>query len=205
MTVLDINTWKRKQHFEHFKSLKDPYFGVIIPFNVSKAYNDSKINDTPFFARYLHDCMLAINQIDAFKLRIEEENVVQYNKIHASATIMRENKTFGFSFIDYNEDFKIFLDNFNKEKQRIKNSQDLFPPKNGTDCIHCSAMPWLNFSGHKEPVSGNMESIPKLAFSKAETKNNKLMMNVAISVNHALVDGYDIGLFSEKFQYNLNK
>jgi len=29
-------------------------------------------------------------------------------------------------------------------------------------------------------------------------------MNVSISVNHALVDGYDVGLFSEKFQGFLN-
>ena len=29
-------------------------------------------------------------------------------------------------------------------------------------------------------------------------------MNVGISVSHALVDGYHVGLFVEKFQENLN-
>jgi len=118
---------------------------------------------------------------------------------------MRNDKTFGFSFIDYHEDFNIFISNLETEKQRIKSSSELYPPKNGLDCIHCSAMPWVNFSGHKEPVSGHLESVPKLAFGKASRMNDKLVMNVAITVNHALVDGYHVGLFSEKFQEYLNQ
>jgi chloramphenicol O-acetyltransferase type A len=54
-------------------------------------------------------------------------------------------------------------------------------------------------------VSGLLDSVPKLAFGKTEKLNNSLMMNVSIHVNHALVDGYDIGKFVEKFQYYLNK
>ena len=65
-------------------------------------------------------------------------------------------------------------------------------------------MPWVNFSGHKEPVSGQKESVPKLAYGKVEEHNGKLMMNVAISANHALIDGYHVGLFTEAFQNNLN-
>ena len=93
----------------------------------------------------------------------------------------------------------------NEQKQRIQTTGELYPPKNGLDCIHCSALPWVNFTGHKEPVSGNKESVPKLAFGKAVKVNDSLQINVAISANHALVDGYHIGLFSELFQKQLNK
>jgi chloramphenicol O-acetyltransferase type A len=204
MKVLDINTWNRKQHYEHFKGLTDPYFAVTIPFNVTKAYQLSKDNNLSFFAKYLHDCMKAINKTKALKLRILEDNLVEFEVIHASATIMRDDHTFGFSFIDFNSDLNIFIKNIESEKKRINSSNDLFPPKNGLDCIHCSAMPWLNFSGHKEPISTAFDSVPKIAFSKANKVNNDFLMNVSISVNHALVDGYDVGLFSEKFQEFLN-
>ncbi|SFZ91497.1 chloramphenicol O-acetyltransferase type A [Flaviramulus basaltis] len=205
MRILDINTWKRKQHYEHFSTLVDPYFAVTIPFNVTKAYNFSKENNISFFAKYLHDSMRVINSIENLKYRIEDNNVVEYEVIHASSTIMRKNNTFGFSFIDYNEDLNVFIKNIESEKTRIINSSDLYPPKNGLDCIHCSAMPWLNFSGHKEPVSGKLDSVPKLAFSKASKIGNELIMNVSINVNHALVDGYHLGLFSDKFQQYLNQ
>ncbi|TGV01125.1 CatA-like O-acetyltransferase [Flavivirga rizhaonensis] len=205
MKIIDINTWNRKQHYEHFSGLKDPYFAVIIPFNVTKAYRFSKGNNKSFFAKYLHDCMKAINVVDNFRYRIEDENVVDYNVIHASTTIMRSNKTFGFSFVEYNDDLNIFAKNIAKEKERIENSTALYPPQNGLNCIHCSAMPWLHFSGHKEPVSGVLDSVPKIAFSKVTQINDELIMNVSVNVNHALVDGYHVGLFSEKFQEYLNE
>ncbi|MEH6537425.1 MAG: CatA-like O-acetyltransferase [Psychroserpens sp.] len=206
MEVINTNTWKRKQHYDHFRTLKDPFFAVTIPFDVTKAYQFAKSNQVSFFGKYLHDCMKAINAIDELKIRIVENEVIRYDIIHASATLMRSDKTFGFSYIEFNEDLKQFLANIDAEKSRIETTGALFPLRNDLECIHCSAMPWLDFSGHKEPVSGNLESVPKLAFSKMVQKEDKrIIMNVAINVNHALVDGYHIGLFSEKFQHYLNK
>ncbi|QXP58532.1 CatA-like O-acetyltransferase [Olleya sp. HaHaR_3_96] len=205
MKTIDINTWDRKELFQHFLKLKDPYFGVTIPFNVENTYQYAKDNNVSFFGVYLHDCMKAINAIDNLKYRIADNTVQIYDTIHASATIMRTNKTFGFSFIDYDKDLNVFLSNLSAEKRRIERTSNLFPPVNGLNCIHCSALPWLNFSGHKEPVSGVLDSVPKLSFGKTVKEGNKLMMNVAINVNHALVDGYHVGLFSEIFQKNLNK
>ncbi|GGZ70567.1 CatA-like O-acetyltransferase [Algibacter mikhailovii] len=205
MKFIDKNTWKRKQLFDHFSRLSDPYFGLTIPFDVTKAYQFTKENNISFFGKYLHDCMKAINDIENFRYRIEQERVVLYDTIHASATMMRTDHTFGFSFIDYDEDLNVFLENIREEKARVMATSDLYPPINGQDCIHCSAIPWVNFSGHKEPVSGELESVPRLAFAKTMKTNDKLIMNVAISVNHALVDGYHVGLFSEKFQMYLNQ
>ena len=66
-------------------------------------------------------------------------------------------------------------------------------------------MPWVNFSGHNGAVSGLQDPIPKVAFSKASYINNELIMNVSININHALADGYHIGLFCKKFQKYLNQ
>ena len=205
MKVLDINTWNRKQHYNHFIGLADPYFAVTIPFNVTKAYQFSKDKNISFFARYLHDCMRAINQIKSFKYRIQNDEVVEFDIIHASPTLLRDDNTFGFSFVNFHEDLNMFIKNMDSEKYRIQNSTELYPPNNGLDCVHCSALPWLNFTGHKEPVSNALDSVPKIAFSKATKIDDDLFMNVAISVNHALVDGYDVGLFSQKFQDFLNE
>jgi len=201
---IDINTWNRKQHFEHFIKLNDPYFAVTIPFEVTKAYQFSKNENISFFGVYLHDCIKAINSVENFRYRIVDSKVVDYQVIHASATIMRKNKTFGFSFIDFNENLEVFLKNLKEEKDRIENSNNLFPPKNGLDCIHCSAMPWMHFTGHKEPISGECESVPKLAFSKVIEEKEKMIMNVSINANHALLDGYHLSLFERSFQNNLN-
>jgi len=202
---VNIDTWNRKELYNHFKDFADPYFAVIIPFDVTNAYKNAKTIKYSFFSRYLHDCMKALNDISNLKYRIQDDSVIDYNTIHASATLMRQDKTFGFSFIKYDESLAIFLKHIEEEQTRIENSKNLYPDEEyRLDCIHCSAMPWVNFTGHKEPVSGTKDSIPKLAFGKTERVNGKLMMNVSIHVNHALVDGYHIGLFAEKYQKYLN-
>ena len=201
MRELDIETWNRKEHFHFFNQFDDPYFAVTVEFDVTKTYKYSKKNNISFFALYLHACMKAINSVENLKYRIQNGKVIIHDVIHASPTILRDDHTFGFSFIHFDEDFKIFNKNLEAEKNRILNSTEMFPKQSTDDCIYCSAMPWFNFSGHKEPLFGvKKESVPKLAFGKYVKKEDKLMMPVAIAVNHALVDGYHVGLFVKKFQ-----
>lgn len=205
MEYLDIETWNRKQHFEHFKQLLDPYFAVTVEVDVTKVYQTAKEKIIPFFVLYLHACMRAINSIENFKYRITEEGRIKiYESIHASATIMRPDNTFGFSFIHYSEDIDVFHENFKQEKERVLNSIDLFPPINSDDCVYCSALPWVNFTGHKEPKNSESDSITRLAFGKFIKNEGRLLMPVSITVNHALIDGYHIGLFLENYQKALD-
>jgi len=203
--VLDIDSWNRKAIYKHFMQLKDPFFGVVVDVDVTEAFKYAKENKKSFFAVYLHACLKAINDTQNFRLRLEDDKVFDYGVIHASATIAREDNTYGFSFIKFDKDLKQFENNYQKEKERILNTTDLYPPFNSKDCIHCSALPWFKFSGHKEPVSGLEESIPKLGFGMYFEENAKKMMSISINVHHALVDGYHVGLFLNRFQNYLNK
>lgn len=205
MNYLDIENWNRKQHFEHFSKLLDPYFAVVVDVDVTHAFQYAKEKNVSFFALYLHACIKAINSVENLRYRIQDDKVVIHDVIHASATIPREDSTFGFSFVHFSEDFNVFNENLEKEKERIMKSTDLFPPVNSEDCIYCSALPWYNFTSHKEPISGFKESVPKLAFGKFVKKEGRLMMPVSIAVNHALVDGYHVGQFFESYQKELDK
>ena len=204
MKFLDIDSWNRKEHFEFFNTFLDPYFSVTSKFDVTEAKVFSTKNNLPFFVVYLHACMKAINSVENFKYRILDDKVVVYDIIHASPTIIRPDNTFGFSFINFSDDIFEFSNNFTLEKERILKGNSLFPPANTIDCIYCSAMPWTNFLGHKEPIRGVKESVPKLAFGQVIETNGILEMTLAISVNHALMDGYHVGIFNDKFQEFLN-
>jgi chloramphenicol O-acetyltransferase type A len=205
MRILDIENWNRKEHFHFFSQFDDPYFAVTVDFDVTNTFNYAKKEQLSFFSLYLHACMKAINSVENFKYRIHDDKVIVHDIIHASATILREDNTFGCSFIHYDEDFNKFNKNFELEKRRILTTTNLFPEQDTDDCIYCSAMNWFNFSGHKEPLFGvKKESVPKLTFGKYVEKDAKLMMPVAIAVNHALVDGYHVGLFVEAYQKALD-
>ena len=203
---LDIESWNRKELYHHFRTFADPTFAVVVDVDVTIAYNLAKKRGVSFFAKYLHACMKAINTVENFKYRIEGDKIAIYNVINASATIARADTTYGFSFINFSEDFTVFNENFRKEKERIQNSTNLFPQIDSLGCIHCSALPWISFTSHKEPNFGNKDhSIPQLAFGGLKEENNKFLMPVSVNVNHALVDGYHVGQFFKKFQLELDK
>jgi chloramphenicol O-acetyltransferase type A len=201
-TYIDINTWNRKEIFNHFISFEEPFHSVVVDIDCTYLLNLCKREKTSFFANYLHRSLIAVNQTKAFKYRIDEEKkVFEYDCIDASATISRPDKTFGFSHIQFNENYGQFKENLDKETERICSSRILFPPQSEDNVIHYSSLPWIKFTSlsHARKYSKN-DSVPKMTFGKMHTHLDKMLLPLSIHVNHALVDGYDVAMYIQKFQ-----
>lgn len=202
---IDIEKWNRKQHFEHFRKFEDPYLGLIADVDVTHAFKYSKKTGESFFILYFFACMQAVNSIENLKYRIEAGKVVIYDVIDAGPTIARSDNTFGFSHVNFSEDYKEFKNNFLKEKNRIENSVELYSLVKTDAIVYCSALPWVNFSGHKDPKLNKEESVPKIGFGKFKEKEGRLQMPVSIKAHHSLVDGFHLGQFFKNYQSELNK
>ena len=205
-TIIDLKTWNRNAHFEFFSKFDEPFFGITTPIDCTIAYQKAKAIQVPFFVYYLHKTLVAINRIENFRLRIEDENVVLYDEIDASATIMREDKTFGFSFMKYHEDIHEFNKIAQLEIQRIQNTSGILTREYPENIIHFSAVPWINFTGltHSRKYSIS-DSCPKISFGKLMDEDGKKTMALSVTAHHGLLDGYHIGLFIETLQQELNK
>lgn len=84
--------------------------------------------EVSFFLYSVHFLLKCINATTAFKLRIENGEVVEYDKINISPTIGREDGTLGFGFFEYDTDLSLFIENAEKEIHRVKTVPDfLFP------------------------------------------------------------------------------
>ena len=145
-TEIDINSWNRKEHFEFFSAFDEPFFFFFTPIDCTIAMKRAKEIEIPFFVYYLHKTLEAINKVENFRLRIENKKVYLYNEIDASATIMREDKTFGFSFMKFHEDINEFNKMAQKEIERIQSTTGIFTREYPENIIHFSAVPWINFT-----------------------------------------------------------
>ena len=206
MKTIDLSTWKRKQHFEFFNQFEEPFFGITMSIDVTIAMQKAKQQGVSFFQYYLHKCVLATNQIENFRYRITSDNeVILHDRIGASATIMKPNETFAFSYIPYAEDFDTFAQIVQKEIDRIQQSDALFPVENPDNVIYYSAIPWLSFSAITHARMFKIkDSVPKISFGKVITENEKKTMSVAVYVHHGLADGLHISRFTTLFQDLLN-
>lgn len=207
-TLLNLENWNRATHFQFFKQMEEPFFGVTIEIDCTKAYQTAKARNTSFFIYYLHQTLVAVNAIENFRYRISGDAVFVYDSIDGSATISRKDGTFGFSLIKYHSDFNVFEQIAQTEIERIQNTTGLFTRTfDETNLIHFSAIPWLNFTSLSHARSYTFpDSCPKISFGKMTlSENGKRTMPMSIHVHHGLMDGLHVGQFADYFQDLMNK
>jgi chloramphenicol O-acetyltransferase type A len=188
--------------------MEEPFFGITTTIDCTKGYETAKQLGTSFFVYYLHKTIVAVNTIEAFRYRIIDNEIYIYNTIDVSATIMREDKTFGFSLIKYSADFDVFAKNTFEEIERIKTTPGLFTREFQSDnLIHFSAVPWVNFTSLSHARSFTFpDSCPKISFGKMMISNDgKRTMSMSVHAHHGLMDGYHVGQFVDCFQELMNK
>lgn len=200
-TIIDPADWHRRQAYQFFSAFEEPYFGVVAEVDVTDAYHHAQKNGISFFLTYLHCSIRAVNALQPFRLRIEQQEVRDYHTIHASATISRENGSYGFSFIPYNASMEGFFANAEREIERVRQTEDLFPLVNGLDAVHYSSLPWIRFTSISHARSFRSgDSVPKISFGKVEEHRGKRVMPCSVHVHHGLVDGRDVGQYFELFE-----
>lgn len=203
---LNIETWNRKEHFLFFKQMEEPFFGITTTIDCTKAYQKASELGISFFSYYLHKTLVAVNAIEPFRYRIIEDEVYIFDQIDASATILRENKTFGFSLIEFHEDVLEFAEITKTEIERIQTTTGLFTREYPENLIHFSALPWVNFTSFSHARSFTWpDSCPKISFGKMMDENGKKTMSMSIHVHHGLMDGYHVGEFVNFFQTLMNE
>jgi chloramphenicol O-acetyltransferase type A len=203
---LDIHTWARKEHFHFFRQFDEPFFGITAEIDCTIAYKACKSKDCSFFIYYLYKSLLAANYIEAFRYRIIDGEVWVYDQVNASPTINRPDGTFGFAYMNFEQDFHIFQVNARIEMERIRHCKGLEPAIAGENVIHYSTLPWINFTSVSHARSfAFKDSIPKITFGKIKDIDGRKLMPVSIHVHHALMDGWDVGRFLEHFQVKMDQ
>jgi chloramphenicol O-acetyltransferase type A len=198
---IDIRRWSRKEIFRFFKDYEEPYYGITMDLDCTGAYQFAREKGISFFLYYLYLTLKAVNQTEAFKYRIEGEELYLYDVINGSATIDRDDGTFGFSHIHYFEDLDLFLEKATEEVIEVRTSNQLIRSDIGENVIHFSALPWIRFSHVSHPRRySRRDSIPKITIGKYYKKGERRMIPVSVHVNHAVADGLHLGEFFETLQ-----
>lgn len=199
---LNLSTWPRKEHFGFFSKFEEPFFGLVANIDCTKGYASAKVNNISFFIYYLHKVMAAVNSVEEFRYRISGSDVFMYDRVDASATLTREDNTFGFSLMEFNPDIEVFSANAKAEIGRVRNTPGLFTREFDNDnIIHFSAIPWVDFTSLSHARSFTFpDSCPKISVGKMTEKNGVKTMPVSVHVHHGLTDGYHVGLFFDALQ-----
>lgn len=149
---------------------------------------------------------MAVNTIEPFKYRINDEEVTVWKVVNASPTLNRPDGTFGFAYISYLEEEESFYKAAQTKIGWVQNSAGLVPAVSGENIIHYSSIPWLAFTSRSHARAFSFkDSIPKISFGKITNEDRRRKMPLSIHVHHALMDGFHVGQFVDLFQEEMNK
>ncbi len=205
--LIAIDDWYRQDAYHFFLPYEEPFFNITANIEITYRYQWCQQNNSSFFINLLYDMLVAVNKIEEFRLRIVDDEVRLYDKIHTGSTVLMPNKTFNFCYFDFHPDRSIFIA---EGQQRLKDLKDQKPVNAKDDfynTIHSSVVPWIQFTSvkHARKNTSGVNGIPKITFGKYYNDGAKKMMPISVEVHHSLMDGYHVGLFLEELEKQMGQ
>ena len=205
--LIDLRTWKRRDHYLWFRKYERPFFSVTVQIDVTAAWKRSRRGGAPsFFLTSLFLMLRAANEVEAFRLRLRPRGVWRHDRVAVGPTILRNDDTFGFVRLEAADTLTEFASRAQPAIAHAAAQIGLRSSKtNRDDIVFHSVLPWLRFTSFTNALPGGGDSIPRVVFGRCERDGTRITMPVAVEVHHALVDGLDIARFLEQFAAHLDR
>jgi chloramphenicol O-acetyltransferase type A len=202
---LDIASWDRRTAYEFFLEFADPYVNVAANIDVTELHRFCKANDLAFSLAGLFYSLQTANEIREFRLRLSDQGVIEFDRIHATQTILNEDATFSFCYFELCDDVTDFDRKGRAAVEKYKAMKTFDVESDRIDLVYYSVIPWVSFTSFKHATRGDRRmSIPRMVFGRMFDENGRKKMPFSVEVHHALMDGIHIGRYFELFQTKLN-
>ncbi|WP_158542764.1 CatA-like O-acetyltransferase [Lujinxingia litoralis] len=206
MERIDLNTWKRRPHYEFFLGFEKPFFDVAARIDVSPLVELTRRSELRLFPTLLHTVCLAANDTDALRLRLIPEGVARVSRIAPSFTVMSDQGTFNYATAPLLDDLHQFNRTLQTHADRTRNLPELFlSDDDRLELIYVTSMPWLDFQSISHPFPGDrLDSAPRIAWGKVvPTPAGGFEATLQLTSHHALADGRDAAEFFEHLNRRL--
>lgn len=202
-TYLDTARWPRRDAFEFFRGFDKPYFNVCVRLDAAALKAAVRASGAGSFMLAYHYIALRLaNEQEPLRYRIEAGRVRVHERVHAAITVLRDDDSFGFAYLPYQRDWRGFVAHALPVLAAARTRQARFEPRpEHTDVIHCTTLAKVPFTSFSHARNwGREDSVPKLAFGRADRDGARLWLPFSVEVHHALMDGLHVGRYVEAME-----
>lgn len=193
---LDMENYKRKNHFEYFNSLAYPYVGMTVNVDITVLLEMVKAKKLPFFLTFCYYVAKAANEVPELKQRIVEGKIIEYDSCRTSHTVAMEDGTYCYCNLDGNMPFEDYIPYAAGEQEAAKRKNTIEEEKGETyDMFFISTLPWVSYTSLIQPVPMPADSNPRITWGKYFEQGGRVLLPVSLLAHHALVDGKHIADF----------
>lgn len=205
MRELDISTWPRREIYELFSGCDWPFYALSFPLDVTNLRTYTKKEGLSFYYTLSWLLTKAMEQQEAFLLRIRGGRLYVMDALLPSCTDMAPGQeVFRFLTLPAGESPADFC---RRVKALSSSQRSMFDEtlEARDDVIYFSCLPWLPVTSmtnerHTDPD----DCIPRVGWGKYQEENGRLKLPICLEVNHRTVDGLHIGRLYEAVQRAIN-
>ena len=200
MKKISLDTWKRREIFEFFSKMSDPFYSVTFNLDVTEVYGYAKQNGLSFYYAMVYLVTKAINRVEAFRYALVDGELVLFDERIPSFTDL---KTGSESFHIVTMPCEGDIAEFCREAKHRSTAQTGFleSEKEGADLIFISCLPWVELTSlTNERDFDPDDAIPRVAWGKFAERDGRKVLGMSLELNHRFTDGVHIGLFADALQ-----
>lgn len=202
--VINIETWERKQHYSIFKNYLQPRYDISFELEVTHFYTKIKEERLSFTLAMIFAIATCANEIEEFRYRFVDGEVVKYNELNLSFTYLnKETELMKNVVVEMRENIHDFV---TYAYEVANNQKEYFTGPMGNDIYQFSAIPWISYTHFSHTDSGKKDNAtPIFDWGKIFWREGKMFMPFSVQAHHSFVDGIHMGKLAQRLQQYVNE
>lgn len=202
--IINEKNWKRAMHCSVFRNSVEPAFCVTFELDITNFKNKVKKQGYSFTMAMIYAVSKCANEIEEFRYRFVDGNVVLFDKIDTAFTYLNKETEL---FKVVNVPMKDTMDEYVGFAVKTAEEQtEYFTGPLGNDVFQFSPMPWVSYTHISHTNSGKKDNAtPLFDWGKYFERDGKILLPFSVQAHHSFVDGLHIGKLADKLQRYLNE
>ena len=196
MKELCYDTWRRRELYEFFSPMSNPFYSVTFNLDVTELYDYVKSQGLSFYYALTYLVTKAANSVEALRYAMHDGVPVLHDARRPSFTDLKPGAD-SFHIVTMAADGDIA--DFCREAKRKSDGQTCFidMTSESDDLIFISCLPWIELTAFtNERNCEKDDAIPRITWGKYHNENGKKILGMSVELNHAFADGKHVGDFA---------
>ena len=206
MHKIDLNSWSRKEKFDFFSAVSQPFYSVTFRVDVTKLHTYTKQRGLSFYYALCYLATEAANAVENFRYTIRDGEVwLLDGRIPSFTDLKPGSEDFYIVTLPQEEMLEAFCHaaKVRSEAQTHFLDQD---DKEQDTLIYFSCTPWFDLTAlTNERDFDRNDNIPRIAWGRYLPDGaGHETLGMSLEVNHRFIDGVHLGRFYQILQASID-
>ena len=200
---IDEKSWKRAMHCQVFRNSVEPAFCVTFELDITNFLNKIREKKYSFTFALVYSVSVCANQIEEFRYRFLDGDVVLYDRIDTAFTYLNQDtelfKVVNVPLTESLEEYIILATKTAEEQQAY------FTGPLGNYVYQFSPMPWVSYTHISHTNAGKKDNAtPLFDWGKYFQRDGRTLLPFSVQAHHSFIDGLHVGKLADTLQAYLD-